>query len=160
MARKLSLCQVDDLWRRADDRFDVFPFDFLDFSQSALEVFDLFAESCHLVPLNRILALSDDGRLLGYRTPPHPPFALGRIIHRARWAVIRVRRHGWSSSGDYSLGLEHASGCVSKHESGGRGFAEELNAMGTRSRFLRPLSTKAYTVGSCLLGFFTDGGEF
>jgi hypothetical protein len=40
--RKLLLREVDDLWGSADDRFEVFPFDFFSFVESTLEVLYLF----------------------------------------------------------------------------------------------------------------------
>ena len=40
--QRLSLREVDDLWNRACDRCDVFPFDFLSFSESTLEFLHLF----------------------------------------------------------------------------------------------------------------------
>ena len=98
--KKLSLCEVDDLRGRAGDRFDVLPFDFLSFSESAPKFLDLFLkeagrirnralmtrgtaesshpQSCHLVPLNRVLALSNDGRFFRQRAPLPPLFTLRR----------------------------------------------------------------------------------
>ena len=104
--RKLSLCEVNDLWGRSNDGFDVFPFELFSISESALEVLHLFLrasrnrrgqesgrddsrdsfnpypEPRHLVPLNRVLTLSNDGGFLGYRAPLRPPFALYRIMRR------------------------------------------------------------------------------
>lgn len=40
--RKLSLREVDDLRARADDGFDIFPFDLFNFPEPALKVLDLF----------------------------------------------------------------------------------------------------------------------
>ena len=95
--------EVDDLWGGADDGLDVFPFDFFSFAESALEVLHLslrksskseikgdgstnkfppYPEPRYLVPLNRVLALSNDGRFRGYRAPLDPPLTLYRIIRR------------------------------------------------------------------------------
>jgi len=79
---KLLLREVDDLWGGADSGVDIFLLDLLNFSQSALKVLYLFPESRYLVPLNRILALSNDGRFFHYRALLRPPFALSRIIRR------------------------------------------------------------------------------
>ena len=106
-ARKLSLGEVNNFRSRADGRFDVFQFDFLSLSESPLEVFDFFLngsqepgrirnqtlmtqgrdlnsypQSCHLVPFNRVLALSNDGGFLRYRAPLRPLFSPCRIIRR------------------------------------------------------------------------------
>ena len=106
-ARKLSLGEVNDFRGRTNDRFDVFPFDFISFTESPLEVFDLFLNTsqepvrirnqtlmtrgrdlnsypqpCHLAPLNRVLALSNDGGFLYCRAPLHPLFSPCRIIRR------------------------------------------------------------------------------
>jgi len=103
--RKLSLREVDDLWGSVDDGFGIFLFDLFSFSESALKILYLFLfrpkkpewirnqrrvtretdvdpypEPCHLVPVNRVLTLSNDGRFLGYRALLHPPPALCRII--------------------------------------------------------------------------------
>ena len=104
--RRLSLREVDDLWSRADDGFDVFPFDILGFSESTLKILYLFLrtpkgterirnwvddwgidvcpypEPLYLVPPNRVLTLPDDGRFFRNRAPPRPPCALRRIIRR------------------------------------------------------------------------------
>lgn len=106
-SRKLSLGEVDDLWGSADERFDVFPFDLFGFPEPALKVLYLslhvarepeqirnhrrmtrgtdfypYPKPRHLVPLNRVLALSNDRRFLCNRAPLRPPFAFYRIIHR------------------------------------------------------------------------------
>ena len=43
-SKSLSLCEIDDLRRRVDDRFGVLPFHFLNFSESPLKVLDLFLD--------------------------------------------------------------------------------------------------------------------
>jgi len=106
--QKLSLREVDDLWIGADDGFNVFPFDLFSFPESALKVLYLFLhtkkpgrvrnqgrtirrtdahphpEPRYLIPLNRVLALSNDRRLFVYRAPLGFPLALCRIIRQGR----------------------------------------------------------------------------